>query len=79
MMDKAITEYLVVFEQTPNNWGAYSPDVPGCVATGKTRDETLARFREALEFHFDGLRRQGLPVPLPVSSAGYVVIETPDH
>lgn len=77
-MSKSITEYLIVFERMPDNWGAYSPDVPGCVATGQTQAETQASFREALEFHFDGLRRQGLPIPLPVSTAGYVQIESPE-
>jgi predicted RNase H-like HicB family nuclease len=58
-----------------SNWGAYSPDVPGCVATGATQEETEQNFREALSFHFDGLRRQGLPIPKPESKAGYVLVE----
>ncbi len=55
--------YVVVFEKAVENWAAYSPDVPGCVTTGITRDEAASNMRDALEFHVDGLRRQGLPIP----------------
>jgi predicted RNase H-like HicB family nuclease len=48
--------YVVVFEKAPNNWAAYSPDVPGCAATGATKEETAQSMREALEFHLEGLR-----------------------
>lgn len=55
--------YVVVFEKATTNWAAYSPDVPGCVATGGTREETAQNMREALEFHLEGLREKGLPIP----------------
>jgi predicted RNase H-like HicB family nuclease len=58
-------KYLVVLEPPAHNWAAYSPDLPGCVATGKTRDETLRQMREAVNFQIDGLREEGLPIPEP--------------
>ena len=58
-------KYAVVFEQTPNNYGAYAPDVPGCVSTGKDWGEMRANIREALLFHIEGLVRNGEPVPEP--------------
>jgi predicted RNase H-like HicB family nuclease len=58
-----------------NNWGAYSPDVPGCIATGETMEEAQENFREALEFHFEGLKLQGLPLPKPAASTGFVLVE----
>jgi predicted RNase H-like HicB family nuclease len=67
-------QYLVIYEQAPNNWAAYSPDVPGCVATAKTRKEIDKRFREALTFHLEGLRSAGLPVPEPKSQADVVEV-----
>ena len=58
-------KYAVVIEQTPNNFGAYAPDVPGCVSTGMTWDEMRANIREALSFHIEGMVRNGEPVPEP--------------
>ena len=58
-------KYAVVFEQTPNNYGAYAPDVPGCVSTGKTWDEIRANIREALSFHIEGMVQNGEPIPEP--------------
>ncbi len=60
--------YAVVFEQTPNNYGAYVPDVPGCVSTGKTWDEMLAMIREALVFHLEAMLEDGEPLPAPKMS-----------
>ena len=67
-------EYTVIYEKTGNNWSAYSPDVPGCMATGKTRAEVERNFREALAFHFEGLKKEGLPIPKPTSEVGHVSI-----
>ncbi len=61
-------KYAVVFEQTTNNFGAYAPDVPGCVSTGKTWDEMRANIGEALSFHIEGMVRDGEPVPEPKTS-----------
>ena len=66
--------YVVVFEKAEANWAAYSPDVRGCVATGTTRDETAQNMRDALEFHLEGLREKGLPIP-ESSAGGHVEVE----
>jgi len=58
-----VHRYVVVFEKAGTNWAAYTPDVPGCVATGATKGETAQSMREALEFHLEGLREKGLPIP----------------
>lgn len=59
--------YTVIIEQGSNSWGAYVPDLPGCVAAGASRDEVVALIREAIEFHIEGLRKDGEPVPAPNS------------
>lgn len=64
--------YLIVIEQTTTGFSAYSPDVPGCISTGLTREEVEASMREAIEFHLDGLRQDGVPIPMPSASAAYV-------
>ena len=58
----------VVIEQIPNNYGAYAPDVPGCISTANTPDEMLAMIREALTFHIEALIDDGDPVPEPTMS-----------
>jgi len=60
-------KYAVVFEKTPSNYSAYVPDLPGCVATGATREEVERNIREAIAFHLEGLRREGEPIPEPGS------------
>jgi predicted RNase H-like HicB family nuclease len=64
--------YAIVIEKAPGNYSAYAPDVPGCVATGDTVEEVMREMREALAFHFDGLREDGLPIPEPSSRVEYV-------
>ena len=64
--------YLIVIEQTGTGYSAFSPDLPGCIATGRTRDEVEANMRESVDFHLDGLRQEGLPTPEPRSSSSYV-------
>ncbi len=66
--------YLVILEKGEQSWGAYSPDVPGCIATGQSRDDAARQYKEALEFHLEGLRAEGLPLPVPRSEAGMVSI-----
>ena len=61
--------YLVVVEKTEKNWVAYSPDVTGCVATGRSPEETLKRYDKALPIHLQGLQEDGLPLPVPVARA----------
>lgn len=67
-------KYAVVFEKSDHNFAAYVPDLPGCVATGKTRDDVERHIREAISFHIEGLRAQGEPVPEPVTWAELVEI-----
>jgi predicted RNase H-like HicB family nuclease len=69
-----MSRYLIVIEKAKSNYSAYSPDLPGCIATGKTRTETLQNMREAIEMHVHGLLEDKLPVPKPVASADYVAI-----
>ena len=66
--------YAVVIEKAENNYSAYVPDLPGCVATGATVEETESQIREAIEFHLEGLRRDGAPIPQPASRVEYVDI-----
>jgi predicted RNase H-like HicB family nuclease len=61
--------YLVVVEEGATSFGAYVPDLPGCVAAGETREEVLDLIREAIEFHIEGLRQEGQPVPPPSSTS----------
>jgi predicted RNase H-like HicB family nuclease len=68
-------EYLVVIERGPSSFGAYVPDLPGCVAVGETREEVEALIREAIEFHIEGLREEGQPLPEPSSSSQLVSID----
>ena len=67
-----MTEYTVIYERGPYNWSAYVPDLPGCIATGKTRGELETLIREAIEFHIEGMRQHGEPVPEPSIEAGIV-------
>lgn len=60
-------KYLVVIEETATGYSAYSPDLPGCIATGATRDDVEREMREAMQFHVEGLRLEGEVVPEPHS------------
>lgn len=62
-------EYAVILERGDRNWSAYVPDLPGCVAAATTREETETLIREAIEFHIEGLRLNGEPVPMPTCVA----------
>jgi len=66
------TEYLIVIERGPTSWGAYAPDLPGCAAVAATREEVEQMIREAIEFHIEGLRLSGQPVPEPSSEAAHM-------
>ena len=66
--------YAIVIEKAENNYSAYVPDLPGCVATGRTIEEVEAQIREASKFHLKGLRKDELPVPAPASRVEYIEI-----
>ena len=66
--------YAIVIEQAEGNFSAYVPDLPGCIATGATVPEVEAEIREAIEFHLEGMREDGLAVPEPSSQVEYIEI-----
>ena len=66
--------YAVVIEKATNNYSAYVPDLPGCIATGKTVEEAEQLIREAIELHLTGLREGGLPIPQPSSQVDYIEV-----
>ena len=66
--------FLVVIEKTNGNYSAYSPDLPGCVATGKTREETERNMHEAIQLHVKGLQEDGVSVPESQSFAEYIAV-----
>ena len=67
--------FLIIIEKANDNYSAYSPDLPGCIATGDTYEETEQNMYDAIEMHVDGLLEDGLPVPEPTSMAEFVVIK----
>ena len=67
--------YTVVFEKAAHNWAAYVPDLPGCVTTGRTLEETRRLIAEAIEFHIEGMRLRNEAVPEPTTVAEAVAIE----
>ena len=64
----------MIYERGPENWSAYSPNVPGGIATGKTREEVERKMRSALEYHIEGLRLHGDPIPEPTCEVGSVLV-----
>jgi predicted RNase H-like HicB family nuclease len=67
-------KYVVLFEHSETNWSAYVPDLPGCIATGKTKIDTERLIREAIEFHIEGMRLDGESVPLPTTEVEYISV-----
>lgn len=68
--------YAIVIEKAQGSYSAYVPDLPGCVATGATVEQVEAQIREAIVFHLEGMREDGLPVPPPASQVEYVEVAT---
>lgn len=66
--------YLVIIEEAESGFSAFLPDIPGCIATGASRDEVENAMQEGVEFHLEGLRESGEPVPPPRSTAAYVEV-----
>lgn len=73
-MRKLKIRYAIVIEKAERNYAAYVPDLPGCVATGVTVEETELQIREAIEFHLKGMREDGTPIPEPSSRVDYVEV-----
>lgn len=67
-------KYLVVFEKAEKSYSAYSPDLPGCVATGRSRNEVESNIKEAIQFHVDGMKEDGLSLPEQTSFTEYVEV-----
>jgi predicted RNase H-like HicB family nuclease len=67
-------KYLIVIEETGTGYSAYSPDLDGCVATGKTREEVEREMQEAITFHLEGMAQNGDPIPEPHTYSTYVEI-----
>ena len=67
-------QYTVVIEKAPQNYAAYAPDLPGCIATGPTREEAVRAMQEAIALHLDSLREHGEPVPQPQCTAAVVEV-----
>jgi len=69
---RRLMRYAIVIEKANGNYSAFVPDLPGCVATGDTVEEVEAEIRQAIRFHLDGLREDGLPIPQPTALCEYV-------
>ena len=67
-------KYLIVIEATETGYSAYSPDLPGCVSTGASRDEVEQMMQEAIEFHLEGLKLEGMEIPQPLTTSAYVEV-----
>ena len=68
--------FAVVFEKAESNWAAYVPDLPGCITTGSTLQETKQNIREAIELHLEAMLEVGEPIPVPTSDVDFVELET---
>ena len=66
--------YAIIIEQGPSSFGAYVPDLPGCVAAAETKDEAIALIKQAIELHLDDLRSTGQPLPKPTSTLEYIEV-----
>ena len=73
-MDRKAMRYAVVIEKAGHNYSGYVPDLPGCVATGATQESVERRLREAIRLHIEGLREDGLAVPVPFAVAEYLEV-----
>ncbi len=67
-------KYLIIVEETSTGFSAYSPDVPGCGSTGRTKEEVERNIQEAIEFHLEGMRLEGYTIPEPSSYSSYVEV-----
>ncbi len=67
-------QYTILIEKGETSYGAYIPDLPGCIAVGETVEEVRALIYEAIEFHLEGMREEGLPIPEPTTHAEYVEV-----
>ena len=66
--------YLIIIEKTDSGYSAYSPDLLGCVSTGQNRKDVESKMKEAIEFHLEGLKEEGYPVPEPLADSAYLEV-----
>ena len=71
---EAVLRFAIVIEKARENYSAYVPDLPGCVATGDSVEDTESLIREAIDFHLEGMREDGFPIPEPQTSVGWVEV-----
>jgi predicted RNase H-like HicB family nuclease len=71
-----VKRYAIIIERGPTSFGAWSPDLPACIAAADTEEAVRRLIAEAIEFHIEGLKIEGLPIPEPASSVDYVVVAT---
>lgn len=71
-----MSRYLIVIERGGRNYSAFAPDLPGCVATGKTRTEVLRQMQGAIRMHLEGLREDGLEIPEASTDAGWIEVDS---
>jgi len=71
-----MTRYAVVFEKAESNWAAFVPDLPGCITTGTTLEETKRNIRESIELHLEAMREVGEPIPPPTTDVDFVELPT---
>ncbi len=69
-------KYLIIVEETETGYSAFSPDVPGCGSTGKTKEEVERNIQEAIQFHLEGLREEGYEIPEPSRYSSYIDVAT---
>lgn len=68
-------KYVILLEEGENNWSAYCPDLPGCISTGQTREDTIKNMIEAIQYHIEGLKEDRLKIPDPKTTAETVTID----
>jgi predicted RNase H-like HicB family nuclease len=73
-LENNMNKYLIIIEKANRNFSAYSPDLPGCIATGKTRKEVEKNITEAIQIHLEGLKEDNLQIPESTATAEYVII-----
>jgi len=71
---KKMGRYTIIIERAGDNYSAYCPDLPGCIATGSTVEETIHAMKEAIKFHIEGLKKENIAVPEPSSQAAYIEV-----
>ncbi|MEE8401638.1 MAG: type II toxin-antitoxin system HicB family antitoxin [Candidatus Hydrothermarchaeaceae archaeon] len=68
-MHRKLIKYVIIVEKAGKNYSAHTPDLPGCIATGKTVEDATNRMKEAIKFHLEGMKKEGLSIPKPATVA----------